>query len=57
LLQACAHIAEELRTAYIIGFAPTTQDGAFHRVRVEVIQDKGSKWFIRTRPGYLAASP
>jgi Ca-activated chloride channel family protein len=57
LLQACSQIAGELRTAYMIGFTPESKDGAFHRVRVEVIQDKGSKWSIRTRPGYLAAPP
>jgi Ca-activated chloride channel family protein len=54
LLQACSHIAHELRSVYTIGFVPQIRDGAYHRVRVEVTPDRG-KFVVRTRPGYFAA--
>jgi Ca-activated chloride channel family protein len=56
VLQACTRIARELRSGYTIGFIPTDRDGAFHRVRVEVEPEKGTKVAVRTRPGYFAAS-
>jgi Ca-activated chloride channel family protein len=56
LLQACTRIARELRSGYTIGFIPTERDGVFHRIRVAVEPDNGSKLSVRTRPGYFAAS-
>jgi VWFA-related protein len=55
LLQVCSHIARELRSVYTIGFIPQHRDGAYHRLRVEVTPERG-KVFVRTRPGYFAAS-
>jgi len=54
LINACAHIAREIRSGYTIGYAPPDRDGTFHRVRVDV--DGGQHTLIvRTRPGYFAA--
>lgn len=55
LIQACAHIAREIRSGYTIGYEPPDRDGAFHRVRVVVAADAGRTLIVRTRPGYFAA--
>jgi len=55
LLQACDHIAREIRSGYTLGFVPPDRDGAFHRIRVE-IQPAGGRLNVRTRPGYFAAA-
>lgn len=55
LLQACQHIAREIRSGYTIGYVPPDRDGAFHRVRVEVTSPDKRKLTVRTRPGYFAA--
>lgn len=55
LLQACEHIAREIRSGYTIGYVPPDRDGAFHRVRVEVNAADKRKLKVRTRPGYFAA--
>jgi VWFA-related protein len=55
LLQACQHIAREIRSGYTIGYVPPDRDGAFHRVRVEVKPRDGRKYNVRTRPGYFAS--
>lgn len=57
LLQACERIAREIRSGYMIGFVPQQQDGAFHRVRVAVDGVPGRRLRVRTRPGYVAATP
>jgi VWFA-related protein len=53
------HIAEEIRHTYTIGFVPKVgrQDGAFHRLRVEVRAADGRSLRVRTREGYRAALP
>jgi Ca-activated chloride channel homolog len=55
LLQACQHIAREIRSGYTIGYVPPDRDGAFHRIRVEVIGPNKRKLNARTRPGYFAS--
>jgi Ca-activated chloride channel homolog len=55
LLTVCERIAREIRGGYTIGYVPPAQDGAFHRVRIEIGAPDGSKFNIRTRPGYFAA--
>ena len=55
LLQACEHIAREIRSGYTIGYVPPDRDGAFHRVRVEMAPREKRKLTVRTRPGYFAA--
>ncbi len=55
LLQACEHIAREIRSGYTIGYVPPDRDGAFHRVRVEIAPRDKRKLTVRTRPGYFAA--
>jgi VWFA-related protein len=57
VLQACQHIAREIRSGYTIGYVPPDRDGAFHRVRVEVVGADRRKLSARTRPGYFAARP
>jgi len=54
LMQACQHVAREIRSGYTIGYVPPDHDGAFHRVRVE-IQPGDRHLTLRTRPGYFAA--
>lgn len=51
------HIAEEIRHTYTIGFVPpdSRQDGAFHRLRVEVRAPDRRPLTIRTREGYRAS--
>jgi VWFA-related protein len=56
LLQACEHIAREIRSGYTIGYVPPDRDGAFHRVRVELAPHDKRKLTVRTRPGYFAAA-
>jgi VWFA-related protein len=55
LLQACQHIAREIRTGYTIGYVPPDRDGAYHRIRVEVTTADRHKLNVRTRPGYFAS--
>src|SRR5262249_28563266 len=55
LLQACQHIAREIRSGYTIGYVPPDRDGAFHRVRVEVTTSDRRRFSVRTRPGYFAS--
>jgi VWFA-related protein len=55
LLEACRHIAREIRSGYTIGYVPPDRDGTFHRVRVEVASPDKRKFSVRTRPGYFAS--
>jgi Ca-activated chloride channel homolog len=56
LLQACQHIAREIRSGYTIGYVPPVRDGAYHRIHVEVTApDNNRKLTVRTRPGYFAS--
>ena len=55
LLQACQHIAREIRSGYTIGYVPPDRDGTYHRVRVDVRPPDGRRISVRTRPGYFAA--
>jgi Ca-activated chloride channel homolog len=57
LMQACQHIAREIRSGYTIGYVPPDRDGAYHRVQVDVRPPDGRRISVRTRPGYFAASP
>jgi Ca-activated chloride channel homolog len=52
---ACEHIAREIRSGYTIAYVPPDRDGAYHRIRVDV--KTGGRVSVRTRPGYVAATP
>jgi Ca-activated chloride channel family protein len=54
LLKACERIALAIRTSYVIGFAPPSRDGGYHRVQVRVDGPEGRRLTARTRPGYVA---
>jgi VWFA-related protein len=54
LLRACQQIAHEIRSSYTLAFEPSTRDGRYHRLRVEVSQSDGRRLTVRTRPGYFA---
>jgi Ca-activated chloride channel homolog len=51
------HIAEEIRHTYTLGFVPAArrQDGAFHRLRVDVRAADRRSLKVRTREGYRAS--
>jgi len=55
LLQVCERIAREIRAGYTLGYEPPDRDGAYHRVRVEVLPSPARRLNVRTRPGYFAA--
>jgi Ca-activated chloride channel family protein len=55
LMQDCQRIAREIRHGYTIGYLPPEQDGAYHRVSVQVSTAAGERLIVRTRPGYVAA--
>jgi len=55
LMQACERIAREIRSGYTLGYVPPDRDGAYHRVRVEIVPADARRLSIRTRPGYFAA--
>ena len=57
MMLACQHIAREIRSGYTIGYVPPDHDGAYHRVRVDVHVPDGRRVSVRTRPGYVAATP
>jgi VWFA-related protein len=55
LLAACERIAREIRSGYTIGVVPPAQDGAYHRIKLEIDSGAGRKLNVRTRPGYFAS--
>ncbi len=55
LLEACQHIAREIRSGYTLGYVPPDRDGTYHRVRVQVDLPDKRRIAVRTRPGYFAA--
>ncbi len=45
-------VAAFLRSQYSIGFSPTTPpDGKFHKLKVEVVDDKGNPLQLENRKG------
>lgn len=55
LLEACQHIAREIRSGYTLAYVPPDRDGTYHRVRVQVDLPDNRRITVRTRPGYFAA--
>jgi Ca-activated chloride channel family protein len=55
LLTICERIAREIRGGYTIGYVPPAQDGAYHRIHIDIGSAAGPKLNVRTRPGYFAA--
>ena len=51
---AFTRIAQELRTMYVLGFAPPVNDGKVHKLEVKVRRPAVS---VRARKSYLAPSP
>jgi len=52
----CAHIAEDIRNQYMIGYSPsnTKPDGAHHIIRLVAEAPGQGKLRVRTRTGYIA---
>lgn len=54
LREATARLADELNQQYSIGYAaPTTRDGRWHSIKVEVVKKRGAK--VRARSGYVSS--
>ncbi len=55
----CETIARDLRSQYMLSYAPQDLEGKkdYHRVQVRVKDPKGRKLIVRTRTGYYATSP
>jgi VWFA-related protein len=53
------HIARDIRHAYTLGYVPAegAEDGAFRRIELEVRAPDRRRLTVRTRAGYLAATP
>jgi Ca-activated chloride channel family protein len=47
-----AHVADELHSQYLIGFAPPRKDGKVHEVEIELVSQRGMK--PRARKSYVA---
>lgn len=56
LLAVCQRIAREIRSGYTIAFTPPSQDGRYHRVRIEVTPGGDGRIAARTRPGYMSVN-
>jgi Ca-activated chloride channel family protein len=56
LLGVCQRIAREIRSGYTVAFTPTSHDGRYHRVRVDVAAGADGPLNAKTRPGYTAVS-
>jgi Ca-activated chloride channel family protein len=54
VMTAFRRVASEIRSGYMIGFAPTDGSGGFHAVRVVVQGTDGRPLVVRTRAGYDA---
>ncbi len=54
----CETIARDLRSQYMLSYAPQDLEGKkdYHRVQVRVKDPKGRKLVVRTRTGYFATS-
>jgi Ca-activated chloride channel family protein len=50
--EAFAHVADELHSQYLIGFAPPKRDGKVHDIDVRILSQKGLK--PRARKNYVA---
>ena len=53
--QAITDIGEEIHSQYLLSYAPSSKEGGFHHIRVEVLGRPNLT--IRTRPGYWIAGP
>jgi Ca-activated chloride channel homolog len=55
----CRRIAADIRAQYTIGYSPTNAklDNTYRTVRVTAMRPHGSRLLVRTRTGYIAASP
>jgi Ca-activated chloride channel homolog len=54
----CIEIATDIRNQYLLGYYPSNnrKDGSYRRVRVDVTAHGRGKLYVRTRPGYYAAT-
>ena len=52
-------VSRDIRNQYTIGYVPTNgkRDGTYRNVRVKLTGLHASRWTVRTRAGYFAASP
>ena len=53
--RAVSEIGEEIHSQYLLNYRPSSQEGGFHTIRVEVVGRPHVK--ARTRPGYWTAGP
>jgi len=53
----CERIARDIRNQYTIGYVSSNpkRDGVYRSIRLTAQTAAGSKLFVRTRPGYIAA--
>jgi len=54
VIQDCERIARDIRSGYTIGFEAPSADGAYHRLRVDIVNPRDAHMNVRTRAGYLA---
>jgi len=50
---AFAHVADELHSQYLIGYAPPRKDGKVHKIEVKIVNQRGLE--PRSRKNYVAA--
>jgi hypothetical protein len=52
----CKQIAADIRLQYALGFAGV-QDGKYHTIRLQASDPRFGPLTVKTRTGYLAATP
>ena len=59
LTKICETVARDLRSQYMLSYAPsrTADNGNYHRVEVKVADPQRRKLIVRTRTGYYAPDP
>jgi len=50
----CENIARDLRSQYMLSYAPNGTGGGYHKIEVKVKDSKGRRLIVRTRTGYYA---
>jgi VWFA-related protein len=53
--QAISDIGEEIHSQYLLSYVPSSKEGGYHTIKVEVLGRPNLK--VRTRPGYWVAGP
>jgi Ca-activated chloride channel homolog len=53
--ELCATIARDLRSQYMLSYAPNSTSGGYHKIEVKVKDPKGRRLIVRTRTGYFSS--